>query len=378
MQQRLFGRRIGRQVSVLTLGTMRFLHGWDEPHDLLPDDSCQNSEAIIRAALQAGINLIETARGYGKSERLIGRALARIALPRSHYMVMTKGAPLPSARQMRLCVDESLQRLGLDHLDFFALHGLNHSDDLQLTFGPDRALAGLQQAQKQGLIGHIGFSTHATAPFIQPLISSGVFDFVNLHYYAFRPGNQPAVLSASAAGMGVFIISPNDKGGHLYQPSRQLSQLTAPLHPVHYNERWLLHQPQVHTLSIGLSEPEQLAIHLAAVAEPWSAVEQTIDQRLHQIGQSSPWFPCLHCSRCLPCPQQIDIPELLRLGYLAERLGMQGYASDRYHQMRPTDRWVPGAPATQCDRCGDCLPRCPAQLMIPEQLLLAHQRLEQP
>ncbi|MBF0158145.1 MAG: aldo/keto reductase [Magnetococcales bacterium] len=375
MQYRLFGHRTGRQISVLTLGTMRFLHGWDAPHDDLPEDSCHNSEAILRVALQSGINLIETARGYGKSERLIGRALARIGRPRSSYLLMTKAAPLPSARQMRLAIDESLQRLGVDFIDFFALHGLNTHDDRSAVFGPDRALAGLQQAQAERLIGHIGFSTHATFEQIEPLIATGVFDFVNLHYYAFRPGNRPAVAMAHQAGMGVLIISPNDKGGHLYQPSHRLQQLTAPLHPVHYNERWLLRQSQVHTLSIGLSEPDQLAIHLASLDKEWDEVEQDVADRLDQTGRQSPWYGCLSCTRCLPCPQQIDIPELLRLACLADCFGLSSYAHDRYGQMRPGDRWVPGAPGDRCDRCGDCLPRCPAQLVIPEQLQRAHHLL---
>ena len=84
MEYRSFGNT-GFKVSVFTLGAMRFLHGWDEPHDHLPEESLENCRQVLSTALKAGINLIETARGYGKSERLLGKRLANPRLPRQNF-----------------------------------------------------------------------------------------------------------------------------------------------------------------------------------------------------------------------------------------------------------------------------------------------------
>ncbi|MBF0214463.1 MAG: aldo/keto reductase [Magnetococcales bacterium] len=378
MERRRFGKS-GLSVSVLTLGTMRLLHGWDAPHDHLPDDSLQSTHAIVTTALAGGINLIETARGYGKSERLLGRVLPHIGRPRESYLLMTKAPPAPTAREMRLWIDDSLTRLGVSRLDLFALHGLNlesHYQGLRVKGG---ALSGLRQAQAEGLVGAIGFSSHGSLPIVLKIIATGYFDFVNLHYYRFRRTNHPAVALANALDMGVFIISPNDKGGRLYEPPEKLRQLTAPLAPAQFNERWLLAQSGVHTLSIGLSDPKQLALHLEGLrpAPLWGATEQAIDGRLEAIASRSVLQDCgQDCSACLPCPKEIHIPEIFRMDHLVHCFDMDLFARYRYGMMRPGDHWVPGARLESCDRCGECLPRCPRGLPIPGLLQEARQRMD--
>ena len=380
MNTRIFGKT-GVAVSELTLGTMRFLRGWETPHDELPDESLANVQGIIATALAAGVNLIETARGYGKSERLIGRSLAALQLPRSRYLLMTKATVLPTAAEMRVCIAESLQRLGVDYLDFFALHGMNDESDWQQALVRGGALEGVEQARAEGLLRHVGFSTHAPLALILKLIATKRFDFVNLHYYFFRPENRPAVMAASAAQMGVFIISPNDKGGHLYAPPERLSRMTAPLHPVHFNERWLLKHPEIHTLSLGLSDPRQMAIHLESLAadsdanSSWGNQEEQILHRLQEQIAHSPYHACLSCRDCLPCPVGIDIPEVLRFVLLVQQFNMVPFSRLRYSEMRVGDRWVPGEKANLCNACNHCLPRCPEKLPIPALLQRAHHLL---
>ncbi|MBF0309420.1 MAG: aldo/keto reductase [Magnetococcales bacterium] len=365
MEKRLFGRT-GLPISVFTLGTMRFLHGWDEPHDSLPDDSLQNAHEVISTALSAGINLIETARGYGKSERLIGQVLPRIPQARNVFRLMSKAPPLESPRAMRQAVEESLTFLGVSRLDLFALHGLNNPERCHLALRRGGSLEVLEKLRAEGLIGAIGFSSHAPLPLLLQTIASNRFDFVNLHYYYFRPGNRAAVDLANALNMGLFIISPNDKGGSLYDAPQELVRRTAPLHPVHFNERWLLSQPTVHTLSIGLSEAGHWDIHRQSLETSpyWGETERDIHLRLQQ-AMRSPLDRCPTCRQCLPCPEAIEIPEMLRLFTLATSLGMDFHTRYRYEMMSPGDNWMPGNRAEACTRCNDCLPRCPQQLDIP-------------
>lgn len=377
MERRRFGKT-GLEVSILTLGAMRLLHGWDTPHDFLPDDSLQNTYDLVTTALNAGINLIETARGYGKSERLLGKTLPKIKQSRDEYLLMSKAPPAPTAKEMRLWLEESLLRLNVEHLDLFALHGLNTDGQVRQALSKGGPMLALRQAQEEGLIRAVGFSGHAPLPVLLRTLATGQFDFINLHYYRFRFGNRAAVELAAALDMGVLIISPNDKGGRLYEPTPKLSQLTAPLHPAQFNERWLLAQPHIHTLSIGLSEPDHLALHLDGLRHSplWGLPEHQAAQRLILAEADSRLRGCGNdCFACDPCPKGINIPEILRLLHLSHSFDMDLFARYRYGLMQPGDKWVPGAKLDVCDRCGECLPLCPQGLLIPEILINSCQRM---
>ena len=90
--------------------------------------------------------------------------------------------------------------------------------------------------RQQGRIGSIGFSTHGPLPLILEAIESDRFSYINLHWYYIQQRNRPAIEAATAHHMGVFLISPTDKGGHLHSPSARLLELCAPLHPIVFND----------------------------------------------------------------------------------------------------------------------------------------------
>ena len=93
------------------------------------------------------------------------------------------------------------------------------------------------------------------ARLITRAIATGEFDYVNLHWYFVNDLNWAAVQEAARRDMGVFIISPNDKGGKLYEPPPKLAQLCQPLSPMAFNDLYCLARPEVHTLSIGAARP---------------------------------------------------------------------------------------------------------------------------
>ena len=109
MEYRRFGKT-GERISVITLGGMRFKQGWTPPRNHLPKDSIQNCISTTRMALNSGINHIETAHGYMKSEHLFGVALKELDVPRSQFKMMTKGAPM-TADATRILVEEQLKAL---------------------------------------------------------------------------------------------------------------------------------------------------------------------------------------------------------------------------------------------------------------------------
>ena len=126
MEYRRFGKT-EEQISVITLGGMRFKHGWTPPRNHLPKDSIKNCISTTRTALDSGINHIETAHGYMKSEHLFGVALKELGVPRNQFKMMTKGAPT-TVDETRKLVEEQLKALCLDFIDFYGWHGINNKD----------------------------------------------------------------------------------------------------------------------------------------------------------------------------------------------------------------------------------------------------------
>ena len=84
---------------------------------------------------------------------------------------------------------------------------------------------------------------------------------------------------------------------------------------------------------------------------------------------------CTLCEECLPCPENINIPETLRFLNLLEAYGMKDYGKFRYNMLEENGHWFPGSFAFRCTECGDCLPRCPEKLNIPKLLFKTHDSL---
>ncbi len=95
--------------------------------------------------------------------------------------------------------------------------------------------------------------------------ADGGFEYVNLHWYYIFQQNWPAIQAAARADMGVFIISPADKGGMLYKPPAKLMGLCQPLHPLVFNVLFCLSRPEVHTLSIGAARPGDFDLPMDAL-----------------------------------------------------------------------------------------------------------------
>lgn len=334
------------------------------------------------AALDSGINHIETAQGYGNSEQMLGQVLQSVSQPRrSGITVTTKILPTPDAATMAARIDASLEHLQVEALDCLALHGINTLEHLAWIQDPDGCMAAITTAQAAGKIRHLGFSTHGSQQIIADVMATGAFSFINLHYYTFFPHHAPIISLAQALDMGIFIISPADKGGQLYTPPEKLRQLCAPFEPLHLTYRWLLSDPRITTLSIGPASPDELGMPLQVCdrTEALTPAEQTALDGLRAEAESTlgPEH-CRQCYACLPCPEQINIPEVLRLRNLAIAYDMTQFGQYRYRMFEHAGHWFPGQKAHRCTDCGDCLPRCPTNLPIPTLLRDTHVRLKGP
>ncbi len=351
MKYRRFGRT-NLLMPVISCGGMRYQHSWkDEDAPGITAESQANLEACIHRALELGIHHIETARGYGTSELQLGRILP--SLPRDKIIVQTKVFPTADPKEFLTTFDRSLHNLRLDYVDLLGIHGINNDELLHFTLRKGGCLDTARQLQRDGRCRFIGFASHGTERIITTAVRTGEFDYVNLHWYFVNPLNWPSIEAATRLDMGVFIISPNDKGGMLQNHPSKMTQLCAPLSPMQFNDLYCLARPQIHTLSCGVAKPSDFDEHIAALdhydraAEVVAPIEARLRTEMERI-LGTDW--CAHWSDGLPeykdIPDQINVVEILRLWTYAKPLGLDEWAKMRYNLLSGGGgHWFPGEKA---------------------------------
>jgi len=375
MEYRRFGKT-NKMVSVITLGGMRFKGAGEEPRDLVPRETLIQCRDTVQKALAQGINLIETAWGYTKSEHAYGQVLNdELGIKRNTYFLMTKGSP-KSAEETRKMVALQMKALKTDHLDFYAWHGINTLELLETACEKGGPVEELLKLKKEGVIGHIGFSTHAPLDVILKTIETDMFDFVNLHYYYFFQRNKAAIDLASAKDMGVFIISPNDKGGQLSNAPQKLKDLTAPLHPIQWNARFCLGHAAIHTLTFGLPVTAQFH-HLDGIfpaTAPLSHADTRIKQLLDDQKLLVP-YANFDASCMENDPSGLNIPEILRFRILWKCYDMKDFGLYRYNMFQEKGHWFPGNFPTEENLSKIDLTRCPAGIPLVKLIRETHEGL---
>ena len=351
-------RRFGRtnlEMPVLSIGGMRFQKSWDQlDFSDISFKEQKKVENILKLANKYGLSHIETAKYYGTSELQLGVAFKN--MDQIPSIIQTKIPPNSDPKIFERDLLSSFKKLQVNKIDLISIHGINSPEHLHHSIKDGGCIEILRNLQKEGLLGFIGFSTHGDVSLIEKAISTNLFDYVNLHWYYINQTNSKVIDLANKHDLGVFIISPTDKGGHLHTPSTKMLELCNPLHPIVFNDLFCLRNQNVHTISVGVAKETDLDLHIEAVSL-LSDSDLFIPKIINRLEKASinslglEWY--LNWNKNLPnwqqTPGEINIPVLLWLSNLIDSFDLEGFARSRYQLLGNGSHWFPGNNANLLD-----------------------------
>jgi len=350
--------KTGVDLPIVSFGGMRL-------GELVDDQEACNR--LIARAIALGINFFETCRAYGESENQIGRALEETGL-RDRAILSTKSndSHATDADGVKRVVDEQLQRLCTDHLEFYQMWNVGSQERFDALMKPGANYDTVSRLRDEGVIDHIGITVHAPADDVIRWIETGAFESVTVYYNPIRRDVEPIIDRAGELGMGVMVMGPLNGG--------LLGDQAANFEFLHHGRaatnaqgalRWILANPNVTCALSGISRIEE-AEENAAVADLDLAMTDDeraiIDKHLVQFEEMKKSL-CTQCGYCKGCPSEIEIWQIMQAMNTYQIYGSLRVARERFRRYLKKQ---PGPDA--CTECGECVEKCPQHLDIPARL----------
>jgi predicted aldo/keto reductase-like oxidoreductase len=298
----------------------------------------EGTKKLVYQLMEAGVNYIDTARGYTVSEQYLGYALEGI---RDKFVLATKSMSR-TKEAMAKDIDISLGNLKTDYIDLYQVHNPNMAQ-LEQVVGEGGALEALLEAKAQGKIGHIGLTAHSVEVFEKALELDWV-ETIMFPYNIVETQGEALIKRCAEKNIGFVDMKPL-AGGAIEDASLAM--------------RFLVSNPDVTVVIPGMADAKEIEQNLAAGENtaPLTAEEQ---KKVEEVRQILGTQFCRRCNYCAPCTVGINIPSVfLFQGYL-DRYGLADWAKDRYGAM--------AVKASACVECGACEPRCPYGLPIRQML----------
>lgn len=298
----------------------------------------EDSKKLMQAVVDNGINFIDTARAYTVSEELIGNALMGM---RDKFVIATKSMAR-TADAMRKDIETSLKNLKTDYIDIYQIHNVT-MEQLAVVCGEGGALEALNEAKRQGKIGHIGLTAHSLEVFEY----ATTLDFVEtlmFPYNIVETQGEKIIKKCRENNIGFICMKPL-AGGALENANLAM--------------RFIAANENVDVVIPGMYCEREVEENVNAVCDksPLSQNElDEIDKIRRELGTNF----CRRCNYCQPCAAGINISGVFLFGGYLERYGLEEWARARYATL-PNK-------ASACIECGACEARCPYNLPIREML----------
>ncbi len=296
------------------------------------------TRVLMERLLEAGVNYVDSARGYTVSEAFLGEALEGM---RDQFVIATKSMAR-TKEAMEKDIEISLSNFRTDYIDLYQVHNPSLAD-LETVTGPGGALEALLEAKAQGKIGHIGLTAHMATVFERALDFDWV-ETVMFPYNIVETQGEALMKRAAAQGVGFVCMKPL-AGGAIEDAALAL--------------RFIAANPDAGVVIPGMYSEKEIAQNLAAMGDKSPLSETELD-KIRAIREELGTQFCRRCNYCQPCPQGVGIAGIFVLeGYL-RRYGLADWAKLRYNATPKK--------AGDCVGCGACEARCPYQLPIRQML----------
>lgn len=372
---------IDKPLSLFGIGCMRLPIIEKENSSVIDEDKAIH---MIRYGIDHGVNYIDTAYNYhnGDSERVVGKALKD-----GYREKVSLATKLPSwyvkeASDFDRILNEQLQKLDTDHIDFYLLHSLNKKSWEHLSnLG---VMEFMKKSREQGKIKYICFSFHDNFDVFKSIIDSFDWDMCQIQLNIMDMHEQAGVEGLKYAGsknIPVVIMEPL-KGGKLANsvtPEIEAiwDQAEIKRTPVEWAFRWLYNFPEIAVILSGVTTLEQLQDNLRifkdAKANCMTEDELNLTHKVRDVYLQKTRVNCTWCNYCQPCPQGVLIPEIF---YNVNNASM--YKEEAHCRRNYINNFVKkNKDASQCIECGNCEAVCPQSIPIIEKLKESHEYLTQ-
>ncbi|MFB6291715.1 MAG: aldo/keto reductase [Candidatus Bipolaricaulia bacterium] len=369
MQYRDFGK-LDWNSSALGFGAMRLPTKGDDSGNIDEEKAIK----MVRYAIDHGVNYIDTAWPYhdGNSEEFVAKVLkdgyrekVRLATKLPSWLIEEPG-------DMDEYLEKQLDRLEVDQIDYYLLHGLNR--ERWENYKKVGVREWLDKVQSEGKIGHPGFSFHDDLDLFKEIVDSYDWTFCQIQYNYldrdFQAGME-GLQYAGSQGLAVVIMEPLRGGKLAAEPPEEIKNILSESEqergPVSWALNWLWSQPEVSVVLSGMSKMEQVKqnVELASNSRVGKFSErenQVMERAAKKYREISP-VGCTGCNYCTPCPNGVQIPTNFQLYNEAEVYGKFEENKERYYEFLDED-----GRASACVACGECEEACPQNLEIIDLL----------
>ncbi|PKL64226.1 MAG: aldo/keto reductase [Methanomicrobiales archaeon HGW-Methanomicrobiales-3] len=364
-------------LSILGFGCMRLPPAEGEQAGGKIDEP--RAIEMIRTAIDAGVNYIDTAYPYhnGESEVVVGKALGDGYRDRVFLATKLPSWLVASREDMDRYLNEQLEKLGTDHIDFYLLHGLGAETWENLKkLG---VLEFLDSARADGRIRYAAFSFHDQFSVFKEIVDAYPWTFAQIQYNYMDEENQAGTQGlkyAAERGLGIVVMEPL-RGGLLSGDVPAIHQhlIDAPVRrtPSEWGLRWVWNHPEVTVVLSGMSAMEQVEENLTiaeqGVANSLPPAELAVVEKMRDAFASRVKIPCTGCRYCMPCPNAVDIPSCFMYYNQAYTFEAKEKAAGVY-TWALSGAFTDGIPgyASCCLECGECEEKCPQHLPIREHM----------
>lgn len=300
--------------------------------------SFNESDKVIKKALDMGINFFDTSRVYTDSEEKLGRVF--IHFPRDRFVIASKTLSR-DGKSAAADLETGLKLMNTDYIDLYQCHNISTEDQLEQILAPGGALETLQNAQKEGKIRYIGLTGHKP-PVLKKALDAFDFDTLQVPLnYIEQSCLYELVPYARERDIGIIAMKPVAGGAFKHVP---------------LSLRFIL----THGADVaipGMDSEEQVVENLSVLEnlKPLDKKELAILDKEKEGFEDN--F-CRRCEYCMPCPEGLPIAFLHILRAYYFRYNLKDWAMERINNLPKSYK--------DCTKCGECVEKCPYDLNMPE------------